>query len=81
MKFKVKIKMFLKNLFRYPKFLLSSIIGLITIIISNVIFNLKKFKIKGFFSIVTSLIVLMLIIIFFISLKHSIKNLNNNITF
>jgi hypothetical protein len=56
--------MFLKNLFRYPKFLLSSIIGLISIIISTFILNLKKIKIKGFFTLIIGMIVLILVIIF-----------------
>jgi hypothetical protein len=56
--------MFLKNLFRYPKFLLSSIIGLISIIIATFVLNLKKIKIKGFFTLITGVIILILIIIF-----------------
>lgn len=61
--------MFLKNLFRYPKFLLSSIIGLVTIIISTFILNLKKLKIKGLFHIITSLIFLSIVIIFLLILN------------
>jgi hypothetical protein len=54
--------MFLKNLFRYPKFLLSSVIGLITIIISTFILNLKKFKTKSLFIIIISLIFVLIFI-------------------
>jgi uncharacterized membrane protein YjjP (DUF1212 family) len=61
--------MFLKNLFRYPKFLVSSIIGLVTIIISSFILSLKKFKIKGFFPIIASIIVLLIIVIFLLVLN------------
>ena len=61
--------MFLKNLFRYPKFLLSSIVGLITIIISTFILNLKKFKIKSLFTIITSLLFVILFITFLLILN------------
>jgi hypothetical protein len=61
--------MFLKNLFRYPKFLLSSVIGLITIIISTFIINLKKFKTKSLFTIITSLIFVLIFITFLLILN------------
>ena len=61
--------MFLKNLFRYPKFLLSSVIGLITIIMSTFIINLKKFKTKSLFTIITSLIFVLIFITFLLILN------------
>jgi hypothetical protein len=61
--------MFLKNLFRYPKFLLSSVIGLITIIISTFILNLKKFKTKRLFTIIISLIFVLIFITFLLILN------------
>ena len=61
--------MFLKNLFRYPKFLLSSVIGLITIIISTFIINLRKFKTKSLFTIITSLIFVLIFITFLLILN------------
>lgn len=61
--------MFLKNLFRYPKFLLSSVIGLITIIISTFILNLKKFKTKSLFNIIISLIFVLIFITFLLILN------------
>jgi hypothetical protein len=61
--------MFLKNLFRYPKFLLSSIVGLITIIISTFILNLKKFKTKSLFTIIISLIFVLIFITFLLILN------------